>query len=371
MKICLYIPCRNGSAFLPTAVAAVAAQTATPFMRLLVDDQSTDGSAEIARQAGWTVIATNRDRNGLSAGRNLAIAAAADAGCDILAGLDVDAVPCAEYVAIMAQFFADNPGVSAVCGNMRERFTDTPSDLWRAVHMRQHWGDQPLENPPILYGSSAAHRVAVLQAAGGFNESLRTNFEDTELTQRLRAANHRLAYVPSLRLDHLKRDDHDSVLRMFWNWYLPPSVLAGHFSSVDTWLKTRLPWIWSDYRSRSRLDDPFPTLSLLTLALPWVQVIRDLYLLSEQLAAPIDASPVADLASRMLVERGHDESIAEWIAARVRRVPGERASSAAGSLNTVILNAIASEASTSLPRRSFWDAVNQSARALAVSDHSP
>lgn len=232
--------------------------------------------------------------------------------------------------------------------------------------MRQHWGDQPIDNPPILYGSSAAHRIAAVRQLGGFNETLRTNFEDTDLTQRLLAANHRLAYLPTLRLEHLKRDTPDSVLRMFWNWYLPPAVLAGQFASVDAWLRGRHPWIWSDYRSRSCLDDTYPTLSLLTLALPWIQVTRDMGLLAKRLGTPVDAAPLGDLAGRMLRERGHAAPIANWLAEWIRHTAAERAAPGAGPLNPVILEAVATEASLSLPRRSFWSHAERSAQLLGI-----
>lgn len=371
MKICLYVPCRNGASFLPAVLEAVAAQTHAPFVRLLVDDQSTDDSAALARHAGWDVVATTPERSGLSAARNRAISAAETAGCDVLAGIDADAVPSRDYVETLGKCFLENPTISGLCGNMRERFAESPSNLWRAVHMRQHWGDHPLDNPPILFGSSAAHRVAALHELGGFNESLRTNFEDTDLTQRLRAAGHRLAYFPSLRLEHLKRDTPDSVLRMFWNWFVPPAVLAGQFDSVDAWLRARLPWIWADYRSRSRLDDAHPSSSLLTFALPWVQITRDLAQLSERLNAPVDVMPLAEIASKMLIERGHASDIARWMAERIHHAASDRKTLAESPLNQVVIDAIAAEASMSIPRRSFWVHSEQSARVLGVGSCTP
>ncbi len=188
----------------------------------------------------------------------------------------------------------------------------------------------------------------------------------TDLTQRLRAADFRLAYVPALRLEHLKRDTADSVLRMFWNWYLAPSVLAGHFASVDTWLRFRLPWIWSDYRSRAKLDAAFPTLSLLTLALPWILVTRDLALLADQLKTPADVTPLADLAERQLRAQGHHAIIAAWTAERVLVAAAEGKSTGGGPLNPAILEAVADQASGSLQRRSFWSDVEQSAHALSI-----
>lgn len=366
MRVCLYVPCRDGAAFLPALVAAVASQTRAPDVLLLVDDQSIDGSGDIARQSGWLVAATTKQRSGLSAARNRALEIAVETGCDILAGLDADAIPAADYVETLARFFQSRADVAGVCGNMQERFHESPSDLWRAVHMRQHWGSEPLENPPILYGSSAAHRVGPIRDLGGFNEALRTNFEDTDLTQRLLGARHRLAYLPSLRLEHLKRDTPDSVLRMFWNWYLPPAVLAGRFDSADAWLQGRHAWIWSDYRSRARIDEAVPQLGLLTLALPWVQVVRDLDMLSERLGEPADTSPLADLAAKVLTDRGQDAALAAWVAERVRNAGRQSAAPSRSPLNPAILRLVAAESINAIPHRAYWSLVERGGRAHGV-----
>lgn len=355
MKICLYIPCRNGATTLPEVFAAVSRQTRKPDLSLLVDDQSSDTTIDIAEAAGWHTVRTTAERNGLSAARNLAATLAHDHGCDVIAGIDADAVPSATYVEELERFYSSNPHMAGTCGNMRERHTATPSDLWRAVFMRQHWGDEPLENPPILFGSSAAHRVAILQQAGGYDETLRTNFEDTELTQRLLRAGHRLAYVPTLASEHLKRDTADSVLRMFWNWFRPPADMAGHFQDVGTWLRHRHPWVWRDYGKRLTGQAALPRLTALTTALPWTQVMRDLQHLAERVGTPVNLTQVAELAASIHDAHGFPREFIRWLRERLDFVQRQCGVAAGDPLNPAIISQIREHAELSIPRRTYWD----------------
>lgn len=363
MKVCLYIPCRNGSATLPEVFAAVSQQTRAPDLLLLVNDQSTDDTARLAQSAGWSVVHTSSERNGLAVARNLAAAEAASKGCDILAGLDADAVPRPNYVETLTTFYTTNPSVSGTCGNMIERFSSSPSDLWRAVFMRQHWGDVPLDNPPILFGSSAAHRVAVLHRVGGFNEALRTNFEDTELTQRLLHAGYRLAYVPAAASEHLKRDTADSVLKMFWNWYRPGAEMAGHFKDVNSWLRLRHPWIWQDYINRSAAGLTFPGLTAITEALPWAQILRDVHLLGTQSGTLVDLQPVVEIAAELHATHGYEDSFIDWLRCRLVNIVHE--CHGRETLHPQVQAAIRESADRMLPRRGFWDALEKSMRCVA------
>lgn len=359
-KICLYIPCRNGEKTLPEVFAAMAAQTRQADVRLLVNDQSTDNTADMATQAGWTVVDTAPARNGLAAGRNVAASFANEAGCDVLAGIDADAVPATDYMETLHRVFATNRNLAGVCGNMQERHTQTASDQWRAVYMAQHYGDASRANPPILYGSSAAHRLEAVFAVGGFNEALRTNYEDTDLTQRLLAAGHSLAYVPELRLEHLKQDTPDTVLRMFWQWYFPPADLSGFFGSGQAWLINRLPWIWSDYRRRARHDAAHPRLTLITCALPWVQVVRDLALLASRLNTPANFTPVLGLAVAVHRDCGFPEPLVAWLTDRIRYALHQAQATQGDLINPAILSAIRDASLESVPRRAFWPALDES-----------
>ena len=68
--ISVVIPCRNGAEFLGEALDSVRAQTLAPLEVIVVDDRSSDASAEVARAHGATVLRT-AEPGGTAVARNL------------------------------------------------------------------------------------------------------------------------------------------------------------------------------------------------------------------------------------------------------------------------------------------------------------
>lgn len=85
-RISVVIPCRDGAAFLGEALASVRAQTRPADQVIVVDDQSTDESARIAREMGATVLRTVAP-GGTAVARNLGWRSADG---DLIAFLDAD-----------------------------------------------------------------------------------------------------------------------------------------------------------------------------------------------------------------------------------------------------------------------------------------
>ena len=85
MKISVVIPAYNAARFLPRCLKSVFAQTLQPEEVIVVDDGSTDSTAEVAEALGARVI--NRRNGGLSAARNTGIKGASS---EWIALLDAD-----------------------------------------------------------------------------------------------------------------------------------------------------------------------------------------------------------------------------------------------------------------------------------------
>src|SRR5574341_762611 len=79
------IPAYNAERFIGETLASVLAQTARPAEIIVVDDGSTDQTAEIARSMGATLV--QHGRHGVSLSRNFGILAAAS---EWVAFLDAD-----------------------------------------------------------------------------------------------------------------------------------------------------------------------------------------------------------------------------------------------------------------------------------------
>jgi hypothetical protein len=225
------------------------------------------------------------------------------------------------------------------------------------VHMPQHLGPADRIDPGFLYGATTACRVSVLRELGGWNEEYRSNFEDVDLSQRIKKSGFKLLYAPACRAWHLRRDNLESVLRTFWNWnYFGYENL---FATVESWLSGRLPSIWWRYRM-ARLDDLRHTgLNPVTLLLPWTWIIRDLHKLQARVGDIGRISDVAALAGSLLQRLGMEtHAVAaffrqlEQLTASLEPLPSRQP------LRLDIANPIAVGALESIPDAGFWSRCN-------------
>jgi glycosyltransferase involved in cell wall biosynthesis len=114
------VVCRNARPFLEPCLASIRGQTRPPDEIVVVDGQSTDGSAEwLAEQPGLRVMA--QTGRGLANARNEGIAAAHG---EFVAFLDADDTWPPDKLARQLSFLAENPQVQAVTGMLRK--TDDP-----------------------------------------------------------------------------------------------------------------------------------------------------------------------------------------------------------------------------------------------------
>ena len=114
MRASVIIPCRNGERIVAEAVRSALTQTEPPLEVLVVDDASTDGTAQAARAAGARVLRTEARRNAGGA-RNIGIEAASG---DILAFLDADVTAPPDWLARVRVDLEGDPGIVAVGGRV-------------------------------------------------------------------------------------------------------------------------------------------------------------------------------------------------------------------------------------------------------------
>jgi GT2 family glycosyltransferase len=178
-----------------------------------VDDGSRDRSVEIAGRFPVTLLRQEQNR-GLAAARNVAMRAARN---QLVAALDSDVVPERDWLEQFVPHF-ENPKVALGGGKLVEAVDRGVADRWRAVHLRQHWGDAPLENPWFVFGANTMARRSAVLEAGGYDERLRTNGEDSNLSMRLRERGWSTFYEPAALCRHLSEDTVRSALETFWRY---------------------------------------------------------------------------------------------------------------------------------------------------------
>ena len=108
---------RDGERYLGEAIESVLGQTAPPSEVLVLDDGSTDGTAEVARSFGPAVRVIERPPRGVAVARNEAIAAARG---DVLAFLDADDRWDPRWIERALAALADDPELELVFGHVQE-----------------------------------------------------------------------------------------------------------------------------------------------------------------------------------------------------------------------------------------------------------
>ncbi len=213
-KVSVYIPAYNVAEFLPQSIESLLAQTLPPDEILVIDDGSHDATPEIAARYPQITLIRHEQNLGLAAARNTAFRRARN---ELVASLDADCVADANWLVSLATHFAD-PKITGAGGRLKEGVQRTVADRWRAAHMAQEWGLEPIRDPKFLFGCNNLFRKSAVLEAGGYDEAMRTNGEDADLSRRLRERGGQLLYDPSARATHLRHDTTRSILDACWRW---------------------------------------------------------------------------------------------------------------------------------------------------------
>ncbi|MGB8493872.1 MAG: glycosyltransferase family 2 protein [Candidatus Acidiferrum sp.] len=214
-SVTVYIPAYNVAKFLARAIESLRAQTYGADEIIVIDDGSQDETVEIARRFPQVKVIRHDANRGLGAARNTAVRTARN---EFVASLDADCVAEPEWLAALVAALAD-PKVAGVGGKLTEGVQVNLADRWRRAHMPQEWGDSFVRNPKFLFGCNSLFRKSLVLEAGGYDERMRTNGEDTDLSARLRARGWDLLYTPVARATHLRHDSAGSILDTYWRWW--------------------------------------------------------------------------------------------------------------------------------------------------------
>ena len=182
---------------------------------LVVDNASTDGSAEMVQQEFPTVRLLQLPRNTGCAARNAGVAAVR---ADIVITLDNDVLlNDPDDAAKVVDFFARHPTIASVnfkildsTGTLSRRDWCHPRD-WRTFSDRQFLTNYVLE------GASAHQRNRFLDA-GGYWAPLFIGHEGLDLGLRLVAAGHDLAYWPDVAVTHLASSEARPSSRIYYTF---------------------------------------------------------------------------------------------------------------------------------------------------------
>jgi glycosyltransferase involved in cell wall biosynthesis len=202
-RISVVIPTRNGAKTLAACLESLRASSLPPSEIIVVDDASSDDSAEIARRFGCRVI--HCDENiGAARAKNRGAQAATG---DVLFFTDDDVVVASDALARLAENFTD-ARVAGVVGLLDKRipFDDFASNF-KNLWMRFTYARVPREGIGLFYTSIAAMRREIFLGLAGFDEHYRdaSITEDTEFGQRAWSAGHLIRLDERIVGAHHKR----------------------------------------------------------------------------------------------------------------------------------------------------------------------
>lgn len=210
--ISVIVPVYNGSKFLPNCLDALFASQYSTFEIIVVDDGSTDDSAEISRNKGATVLSTSHRQSGPATARNLA---AEKVTGEILMFVDADVVVKKDTLAKVADAFERQPEISALFGS----YDDAPGEknfLSQYRNLLHHFVHQNsnAEASTFWAGLGAIRRETFFEMSGfDCKQFAVPSIEDIELGVRLRAAGHRILLAKEIQAKHLKKWEAISILK--------------------------------------------------------------------------------------------------------------------------------------------------------------
>ncbi len=180
------IPAFNEERRLPSCLAALAAQdTEEPFEVIVVDNASTDRTAEVARSFGerLQIRVAHEPQKGRGAARNTGFALARG---DIILSTDADACVPTSWIRDYATALRNRPRAVGLTGTAVMQ--DCPA--WQNLLLTWAfglyvWGTYALTRFTCLNGFNFAVRRDAYERSGGFNRSSDAQ-EDMELTLKLR-----------------------------------------------------------------------------------------------------------------------------------------------------------------------------------------
>jgi len=241
-KISVVICAYNAAHWISGILTSLKKQTFTDFEVVVVNDGSTDSTAQVAQAAGARVI--NRPHEGLSSTRNAGIN---NAKADIVAIIDADCYADKNW---LDEIYKEiSKGETVVTGNTKIPKSTFLGDCISGLgypgggHLGFHnmWPvKQGYTNH--LAGGNCAFRKEVIQKLGAFNPRLTITGDDVFLSMKILKAGHKIKYNPKMFMWHQPRKDMLSFIKWHYARGKGSYALKREVGSFGRFYKLRL---WS------------------------------------------------------------------------------------------------------------------------------
>jgi GT2 family glycosyltransferase len=201
----------NGLQFLEACLTAVAAQRGVSFETLLVDNGSTDGTAEFVRQRyPWVRLIELPENRGFAGGNNAGVR---EARGRYVALLNNDTIAEPEWLRTLLDGVDEAAGFALVTARVvfmhDAEVIDSAGDgmlRWGGAFKRRHGGPAALASSSDecfgVCGAACLMPKRVFDELNGFDEDFFVSHEDVDLSYRARLLGYRCRYVAGAIVRH-------------------------------------------------------------------------------------------------------------------------------------------------------------------------
>ena len=199
--VSVIVPVRNAAQDLAECLTSILATEDCPFEIIVVDDASTDDSAEVAKEKGARVVCLDQ-RSGPAIARNRG---AAEAQGEFLLFIDADVLVCPDTLCRFAGTL-QKTGCAAAFGSydVRPSATNFVSQYKNLLHHHVH--QEADRQASTFWSGCGAVRHSVFLEMSGFSELFqRPCIEDIELGMRLIRSGHQVILDSDIQVTHTKR----------------------------------------------------------------------------------------------------------------------------------------------------------------------
>ncbi|MER5487628.1 bifunctional polysaccharide deacetylase/glycosyltransferase family 2 protein [Streptomyces sp. NPDC002812] len=262
------------------------AQSTHPIEIIVVDDGSTDDTAEIAESLGMPNVRVIRQENaGKPAALNNGVR---NARYDIVVMMDGDTVFEADTVEQLVQPFAD-PKIGAVAGNAKVGNRDTVIGAWQHIEYVMGFNlDRRMYDllrcMPTIPGAIGAFRREAVLEVGGMSED--TLAEDTDITIAMHRAGWKVVYQ-----EHAKA------------WTEAPGSLKQLWSQRYRWSYGTMQALW---KHRKSLTDKGPSGRFGRVGMPLVVIF--------QIVTPVFAPLIDVFTAYSMIFIDFKSALIAWLA---------------------------------------------------------
>ena len=238
--VTVIVPAYNEAASVADTIRSLEAQTVPLHEIIVVDDCSTDGTGDVARALGVTVVRPPTNTGSKAGAQTFGLRYVRT---PLTVAIDADTVLAPDAIGRLLPAF-EEPGVAAACGFVLPKRVRSVWErggyieyLFAFTYYKQlqdYYG-----KPLISSGCFSMYRTAILRAHGGW--SSRTLAEDMDLTWTLYQAGHAVRFVPAavcypieprtfaLMATQLRRWSHGFVqnVRLHWRGLLTVPYLRS------------------------------------------------------------------------------------------------------------------------------------------------